>query len=419
MKIHYHSDCQFFAGCEKMLINFWTNAELRQNHLISFSYRQSLLYTEGLHKHLSPDFPVFPLFFPVQNWPEKNWQQAPVALSKITRFLFRFVTRIPFIIYDVLVLSRLFRKLAPDLIHINNGSYPAARSARAAAVAAKLAGVKYVLMVVNNQAAGYRNPDRWFDFLFDRLVVHSTNKFVTGSKSASLRLQKVLKLRDSQIQSIHNGIKLRPVNEAPAQVRQRLGLNPQFNGVIIGVVALMEVWKGHRIMIESLAKMTERHPKLMEKLVVWFEGDGSLRGELETLVAAMELSGVVRFIGHESHVINMMNAVDILVLPSISDEDFPNVTLEAMGLGRAVIASSLAGTPEQIIHGETGLLVEPGDTESLAEAIFQLASTPGLIKRMGISGKKRFDECFGADIAVKKYVQLYDSIGIQKLTTYA
>lgn len=395
-----------------MLVNFWTNAGLRQNNLVSFSYRQSSVYTEGLLKHISPDFPVFPLSLPAHNWPEQNWKQVPETFSRIVRLLFRLVTRIPFIIYDVLVLSRLFRRLAPDMVHINNGGYPAARSARAAAVAAKLAGVKYVLMVVNNQAVGYRRPDRWFGYIFDRLVVHSTNKFVTGSKLASLRLQNVLALKDSQILSIHNGIRLRPVTETPAQVRLRLGLGPLFDGVIVGVVALMEARKGHRILIESLAKLADRHPELMEKLAVWLEGDGPLRGELETLVVAKGLSGVVRFIGHESHVINMMNALDILVLPSISNEDFPNVTLEAMGLGKAIIASSLAGTPEQIIHGETGLLVAPGDVGALAEAIFQIASDLALSKRMGINGKKRFEECFGADIAVNKYVQLYDSLTI-------
>lgn len=412
MKIHYHSDCAFFAGCEKMLINFWTSAELRQKYVISFSYRWSQAYSDGLYKHITPDFPVFPLFLPIQNWPEKNWKQVPEVLNRFTRFLFRLVTRIPFIIYDVLVLMRLFRRLAPDVVHINNGGYPAARSARAAAVAAKLVGIKYVLMVVNNQAVGYCHPDRWFGFLFDKLVVYSTNTFITGSKAASLRLQKVLSLQTNQIQSIHNGIHLRPVTEAPAQVRQRLGLDPRFNGVVIGVVALMEERKGHRILIEALAKLAGRYPGLMENLVVWFEGDGPLRGELETLVTAIGLSDVVRFVGHESHVMNMMNALDILILPSISNEDFPNVTLEAMGLGKAVIASSLAGTPEQIIHGETGLLVEPGNIESLAEGILWMASNSDLVKRMGISGKKYFDECFRAEIAVNKYLHLYDSLAI-------
>lgn len=395
-----------------MLINFWTSAELRQKHMITFSYRQSPVYTEGLCQHISPDFPVFPLSFPVQNWPEKNWKAVPAILSRIMRFLFRFVTRIPFAVYDVVLLSRLFRRLAPDLVHINNGGYPAARSCRAAAIAAKLAGVRYVLMVVNNQAVGYKNPDRWFGFLFDRLVVHSTNKFVTGSKLASLRLQNVLALRDSQIQSIPNGIRLRPVTEAPAQVRRRLGLDPLFTGVVMGVVALMEERKGHRILIQALARLAELYPELMENLVVWLEGDGPLRGALETLVAVAGLSNVVRFVGHESHVMNMMNALDILILPSISNEDFPNVTLEAMGLGKAVIASLLAGTPEQIVQSETGLLVEPGNIESLAEAIFQMTSNPDLVQRMGISGKKRFDECFGAEISVKQYLHVYDSLAI-------
>lgn len=410
MKIHYHSDCPFFAGCEKMLVNFWTDPQLRQQYEISFSYRQSTEYSKGLVQHLSPNFPVVPLLLPVQNWPVGNFRSMPALFSRITRFAFRLITNIPFFVCDVVILTRLLRQIAPDVVHINNGGYPAARSARAAAIAAQFAGVKNVVMVVNNLATGYKSPDRWFDFPIDRLVVRSTDRFVTGSQAAANRLKEVLALKSGQVQSIHNGIRLRALTESRTQVRNRLGVDAQFDGLVIGVVALMEPRKGHRVLLEALAMLSEQNPVISQKIAVWLEGDGPLRGELDSLVRLNRLSAVVHFIGKENNIVDMMNALDILVLPSIDSEDFPNVTLEAMGLGKAVVASALAGTPEQIVQGETGILVEPGNAESLANALGQLIERPELSKWFGAKGQERFFKMFTADIAVKNYMELYSSM---------
>ena len=383
---------------------------LRQEHEISFSYRQSAEYTAGLLEHLAPDFPVMPLSLPVQNWPQKNIHHLPAFFSRITQFTFRLITNVPFLIFDVVVLMRLLRQIAPDVLHINNGGYPAARSARAAAIAARLAGVKNVVMVVNNLAMRYKSPSRWLDFPIDRLVVRSTDRFVTGSQAAANQLQEVLALESGRVQSIHNGIGLRALNESPAQVRRRLGIDVHFDGVVIGVVALMEPRKGHRILLEALKILSKQYPIISKEIVVWLEGDGPLRSDLESFVRLNELSAVVRFIGKEKNVVDMMNAIDVLVLPSIDTEDFPNVTLEAMGLGKAVVASALAGTPEQIVPGETGILLEPGNAESLANALGQLIERPELSKCLGAKAQERFLKMFTADIAVKKYMELYSSM---------
>lgn len=409
MKIHYHSDCPFFAGCERMLINFWTNPVLRQQHEVSFSYRQSVEYTNGLHAQLEPDFPVFPLSLPPEYWPRNNLPYAPTLLIRTGRFAFRLVTYIPFLAFDIVVLARLLRRIAPDVLHINNGGYPAARSARAAAVAARLAGVKNVVMVVNNLAMGYNRPSRWLDFPIDQLVVRSTDRFVTGSLAAANRLRKVLALANGQVQSIHNGIGLRALTETRGLTRSRLGTDIDFNGLVIGVVAVMEPRKGHRVLLEALAILLKQDPTVSEKLMVWLEGDGPTRGELESLVRLWNLSGIVQFIGHEKNVVDMMNALDVLVLPSVDAEDFPNVTLEAMGLGKAVVASAIAGTPEQIVPGKTGILVEPGNAQSLAHALGQLIEHPELSKSLGMKAQERFCKMFQAGTAVKNYLNLYDS----------
>jgi glycosyltransferase involved in cell wall biosynthesis len=308
------------------------------------------------------------------------------------------------------VITRLLRQIAPDVVHINNGGYPAARSARAAAISARFAGVKKVVMVVNNLAVRYTGPDRWIDFPIDRLVVRATDRFVTGSQAAAHQLQEVIGLKSGRVRSIHNGIRSRALTESASQVRHRLGVDPRFDGIVIGVVALMEPRKGHRVLLDALSILIRENPIIALKIVVWLEGDGWLRGELESIVRLKKLSAIVHFIGKETNVADMMNALDILVLPSIESEDFPNVTLEAMSLGKTVVASAIAGMTEQIVHEETGILVEPRNAEALAEALGRLIELPDWSKCLGAKGRGRFLDMFTADMAVKNYIDLYHSL---------
>ena len=86
---------------------------------------------------------------------------------------------------------------------------------------------------------------------------------------------------------------------------------------------------------------------------------------------------------------NFIGAMDLIVLPSVGYEDFPNVVLEAMRLGKPVIASRIAGTPEQVIDEVTGLLVPPGAPADLSAAIHRVAKDPALQKAWGHAGAAR------------------------------
>ena len=110
------------------------------------------------------------------------------------------------------------------------------------------------------------------------------------------------------------------------------------------------------------------------------EGNGSLRDELINIVKSDKLEPYCLFVGEEANIMDLMNTLDVLILPSIENEDFPNVILEAMGVGKPVIASRIAGTSEQIVDGETGLLVEPQNANDLAHAIQILLENRDLCK---------------------------------------
>jgi len=403
-QIHFHSDCAFFAGCENMLVNFWTSPEIRRRFDVSFSYRASERYAAGLQSRARVDFPVSPLRCPDLNDPSMLPAQLPMAVKRVVMFVLRLTLTYPLLAYEVVVLALLFRRRRPDAVHINCGGYPAPLSGPAAAIAARLAGVRRVVMVVNNMAIGYARPARWLDYPLDRLVARCVSGFVTGSSAAAAELRAVLRLSDSQCRALPNGVALRPTSETPEQTRSRLGVSA-CETTVFGIVAVHRHNKGHQILLEAMANLRARVPSPPVTLLI--EGDGPLRHELERYTESTGLTASCRFIGDETNVMNFLAAVDVIVLPSLYGEDFPNVVLEAMGMGRPVIASRMCGTPEQVIDGITGRLVEPGDVAGLADAMARLAEEPSMRAGMGRAGRARFEECFTAAAAVKRYLPLY------------
>jgi len=104
---------------------------------------------------------------------------------------------------------------------------------------------------------------------------------------------------------------------------------------------------------------------------------------------------------------NVFNALDIIVVPSTWEEPCSAVIQQAMALSRPVIGTRAGGTPEMIVDGETGLLVAPADSESLAGGIARLAVDGDLRRTMGIAGRERVEEYFSLNVMTDKIVDIY------------
>lgn len=392
-----------------MLVNFLGSETLRQRFEVSFSFRYSPTYEAGLRQRSKIDFPIHPIKFPDL---DGRWAALRSGEGVIKRAVWAVIRAclVPILLtYETTVLWRLFRKIAPDILHINNGGYPGARSSRAAAIAGWLARVPNIVMVVNNMAVGYHRPTRWAGYLFDRWVTACVTTFITGSHLARWQLMSVLRLTDAQCRSIHNGIALRPIKFDKIATKERLGIS-DFEGIVFGVVAILRANKGHQVLLRAISKLASANSMLGSGFKVLIEGDGPLGDALKTYVKQMKLDRFCSFVGTESSIADFMGSLDVLVLPSIGQEDFPNVILEAMGMGKAVIATRIAGIPEQVVDGDTGLLVEPGNADQLADAMKKLIKDRTLATRLGNAGNKRFLENFSAAKSVSRYVELYQSL---------
>lgn len=409
-RIHYHTHAGFFSGAENMIALFLQSNDLNAQFSLTFSYVYSKVYEEGFRRRVRNfSNACYALhFFNLYSLDQLPlW--VPVRLRRIVFAIFNSVILYPLFIYEVIVLGRLFRKIRPDILHVNNAGYPAALSARAAVVAGRWCGISKIVMVVNNMAAGYSAYSRWIEYPLDKVVAYSADAFITGSLAAALRLKEVLRLPFNKLFAIHNGIVLREPSESLVDSRSRFGLT-EFNGVIFGVVALLVPRKGHQILLNSVLKLITEKRNFSNEFVVLIEGDGPLLQALLDFVTVNDLAKWIIFVGKEANIVDFMSLIDVLILPSILDEDFPNVILEAMALGKPVISSRLAGTPEQVVHGVTGLLVEPRDVVQLADAIIELSENNRLRFDMGQAGSMRYTQHFTGDIAVAKYLNFYTQL---------
>jgi glycosyltransferase involved in cell wall biosynthesis len=190
-----------------------------------------------------------------------------------------------------------------------------------------------------------------------------------------------------------------------------LGLG-NFNGLLCGVVAVLERRKGHLTLLQSIVTLAQRGFINNQNFYLLIEGSGPLAKELFEFTKINKIDHLVRFVPSEAYIFDFISALDVMILPSISDEDFPNVVLEAMLLGTAIIASSVGGTSEQISSGESGLLVPPGDPEALADAILFYLNNGFVKDKLSSNAKVRFHQCFELDIAVRRYIDLYRTLFI-------
>ena len=171
-------------------------------------------------------------------------------------------------------------------------------------------------------------------------------------------------------------------------------------------VGRLSAEKGHRVLLDALALLRMRQVNVSCVLV----GEGPLRTDLEARSAALTLDGGVSFVGGLSveQVFECYRAADVVVLASFS-EGVPVVLIEALALGRPVVATSVGGVPELVRHRDTGLLVPPGNAAALADALQWVLAHPREAANLAANGRRWVQQEFAPDRALDQLVRLLES----------
>lgn len=189
-----------------------------------------------------------------------------------------------------------------------------------------------------------------------------------------------------------------------APVRSEFGLAAA--APVIGIVAVLRSWKGHRVLFEACAQLTDRFPG-WRLLVV---GDGPLREQLQRGAGELGLADRIRFAGHRDDVPACMRAMDVCVLPSLKNEATSQVMPQSMLVGTPVVCSSAGGLTEVVEDGVTGRVVPPGDCSALAAALADGFRNPEKTAAMALAARQHalaqltFDRQIARTLAVYRQV---------------
>lgn len=211
-------------------------------------------------------------------------------------------------------------------------------------------------------------------------------------------------IRQERIKIIPNGVNMARLTDnhlTAEQARQKLGL--PLDSKVVGTVARLVPVKGYDVLLQAAVQIQRVIPHTNFAIV----GDGPLYGYLENLTQQLGLSSSVVFFGEQRDIGTYLSAFDLAVLPSHC-EGCSNFLLEAMALGKPVVASDVIGNRDVVRNGETGFLVPPGNAEALAEAITALLQDPVKALAMGQRAKERVVTQFSLESMVRQYESLYE-----------
>ena len=203
-----------------------------------------------------------------------------------------------------------------------------------------------------------------------------------------------------KIRTIANGIDVQTFERArPLPV-----LN--FNGSkVIGMVARLDFQKGFEYLLRAARELRDVFPTLKVVIV----GEGPDRTAIENMIQRFGLQSNVILAGQHSDMPAIYAAMDVFVLPSLN-EGLPMTILEAMAASKPVIATRVGAIPKVIQDGETGLLVDPGDTDGLRSALARLLADSDLCCRLGAAGHDWVSRNYTSEAMALKYRQMYDDV---------
>ncbi|MDW7710951.1 MAG: glycosyltransferase [Deferrisomatales bacterium] len=204
--------------------------------------------------------------------------------------------------------------------------------------------------------------------------------------------------------TLHNGIDLRRFATLEdgdrARVRDGLGLGP--GDYVVGMVGRFDPVKGHEDALRALSALQDGTTRLL------LVGDGPTRAACESLAEGLGLRDAVRFTGQRSDVPDLLNAMDVLIMPS-SAEGLGFAAIEAFAAGRPVVAYPVGGLGEIVAHGHNGLLVEERHFEALARALARLRDDRALRVALGKRAKESAGS-FSIDGHVRGLIGLYEAL---------
>lgn len=397
-KLLIYSDCDFFAGCENIVDILLSSKDLDRKYNINFFYRHSYEYHNGLKKRgLLNKSKIAGTFNIVKNNSSKN-----LFTRIINRFLI-LTTGPIFFIYNSVVLLVMLKRTKPDVILINNGGFPGSLNCL---ILSKLSGffvnVKKKIMIINNQIDKNNYIYKIFPyFLKDSLK--SLDYIVSGSEHTLTDYRFKNPSFKFKLKAIPNGISTGRFAISDISKRRKK-IYKKNNILRFSIVGIFEERKGHKVLIDAAKKILEFDKEIKFNLVIEGKDDNYLRN----MTVSYGIENYINFVDAGDNISSFYSKTDVLVVPSLSNEDMPNVITEAMSFGIPTIGSNIAGIPNQVSTGHNGYLCNPGDSENISKIMIKFIHNPEMLNSMSLNCVETYNKKFTPDACSIEYQKIFE-----------
>jgi glycosyltransferase involved in cell wall biosynthesis len=211
----------------------------------------------------------------------------------------------------------------------------------------------------------------------------------------------------SKVRTLYSGIDL-SVTQSELDgraIRQMIGVPDE--AILLGTVANLFPRKGYEVMLRALPAIVRAVPRV--HYVIVGSDENNYGGRLVQLAQELKVADRVHIVGFQDPVQPFLASLDLYVHPALM-EGFGIAVVEAMAMGKAVVATTAGGLPEVVEDGVTGLLVPPDNPDSIAVALQALLSDPVRRQQMGRAGRRRVFEQFDLNSSVEALQQLYEHL---------
>lgn len=281
-------------------------------------------------------------------------------------------------------LRKLLKEVKPDVLHtyLLHGN-----------LLGRVVGSLTGLPVIISSERTIGQARRW-----GRILTRLTNPLAqaveVNSSAGKLSVIKDLGVPESKVRIIRSGFDLNSITcqNVETNIRNELGLNEDTR--VILMAGRLRPVKGIDYGIRAFTKLVEDVPNA--HLII--AGDGEERENLEGLARSLSVHEKSTFLGVRSDLPGLLRESDAFLLPSLN-EGFPRVAVEALAIGCPVVATNVGGTPEIVIDGQTGILVESKNSGQMADGLSNLLNDRALTRGLVESGKK-----LAGEFAIERYV---------------
>jgi len=298
------------------------------------------------------------------------------------------------------IVRDLYRLMKQKNIHIvRTHRYRANLYGRLAAL---LSGVPVKIISLHDN---YRKDLRLERRIVNKILLKATDKIVAVSESIRKDIIKYDGIDSSKILVIPNGIDTERFNPEGNFADIRKGFSIKESDIVLGFVGRVVPAKGLEYLIDALPFLKKEFKNI--KLLI--TGEGSTMERLKKKAKENNVHDSIIFTGKRRDIPDILSCTDIFVMPSVA-EGLPNALLEAMAMGKPIVATEVGGIPEVIKNRHSGFLVPPRNPEALATAIKDLISNEQLAAKMGQAARHIVLDNLSIKAIAQKWQTLYLSI---------